>query len=281
MRVFLIGATGNLGSRTIPALLAHGHSVVAYVRSPEKLRGQVTEAILARITVEQGDGLDEAAVADVLRRHASTAIVFAVKGREPFEKAHTQGNLVAAVTSAAVIVGRERRAQKQTPRGNAEAMAEGPIRAWVIGALGSLVYPGTEGQQIQDYLPGFITAHHRETEDVIKTLATEDLAWSLLCVFRMYAESVERRDLLATGSRQHQLQVGTRMPPRWQDHWIRHVPWLGSYLNLVPTMMSYYAKYEDVADLLAEDLERGLHSELIGQFVGYKAAVAEVAEEAA
>ena len=42
MRVLVLGVTGRVGSRLIPALLAHKHEVVAYIRTASKISAEVT-----------------------------------------------------------------------------------------------------------------------------------------------------------------------------------------------------------------------------------------------
>ena len=49
--MLLIGANGNLGLRVLPALLSHGHTVIAFVRAPDKLQSLLTPALFDRITV--------------------------------------------------------------------------------------------------------------------------------------------------------------------------------------------------------------------------------------
>ena len=75
MRILLLGGTGNLGLRLIPALLAHGHEVIAYVRSTFKLRGLVAERLFNAITTHEGDALDSAGVERALRQHDCDAIM--------------------------------------------------------------------------------------------------------------------------------------------------------------------------------------------------------------
>jgi 2-alkyl-3-oxoalkanoate reductase len=62
MRVFLAGATGAIGKRLVPLLVANGHVVTGMTRSPEKverLRAAGAEAVVA-------DALDESAVLDAV-----------------------------------------------------------------------------------------------------------------------------------------------------------------------------------------------------------------------
>lgn len=82
MKVLLLGATGNPGSRVVPALLAHGHSVVAYVRSADKLRVMLPTSLLECIKIEQGDAFDIESVAATLRRHDCDALLNTAGNRE-------------------------------------------------------------------------------------------------------------------------------------------------------------------------------------------------------
>jgi nucleoside-diphosphate-sugar epimerase len=71
MRVFLAGATGVIGRRLLPMLLAEGHHVTGMTRTPEKLealRAQGAEGILA-------DALDEAAVRDAVKAARPDAVI--------------------------------------------------------------------------------------------------------------------------------------------------------------------------------------------------------------
>jgi 2-alkyl-3-oxoalkanoate reductase len=64
MKVFLAGATGALGRRLVPLLMARGHDVVGMTRSAAKvdgLRELGAEPVVA-------DGLDRAAVVEAVVR---------------------------------------------------------------------------------------------------------------------------------------------------------------------------------------------------------------------
>lgn len=71
MRVYLAGATGALGRRLVPQLLAAGHDVTAATRSPGKADG--LRALGATPVVV--DGLDAAAVGEAVARAEPDAII--------------------------------------------------------------------------------------------------------------------------------------------------------------------------------------------------------------
>ena len=72
--------------------------------------------------------------------------------------------------------------------------------------------------------------------------------------------------------RKHTLSVTTKAPPLWQDFWVRNVPFVGVYLNLALAVWTYATKYEDVADLIAEETNA---SRFVGDLVGYKTMAAQ------
>ena len=67
MRVFITGATGNLGSAVASALLADGHEVHAHMRSADAARrlpadarpvtGDLADATWLRAQIDQADGV--------------------------------------------------------------------------------------------------------------------------------------------------------------------------------------------------------------------------------
>lgn len=72
MRIVIVGAAGNVGSRTVDAALAAGHEVVAYVRRPE--------AVAARtgLTVAKGAAEDVTALTEAARD--ADAVVVSITG---------------------------------------------------------------------------------------------------------------------------------------------------------------------------------------------------------
>lgn len=89
MKVALIGATGNAGSRILKELSNRGHQVLALARHPETL------APLPGVTTRAVDANDVATLGAALRGH--DAVISAVK----FKEANCQG-LIDAVRGAGV-----------------------------------------------------------------------------------------------------------------------------------------------------------------------------------
>ena len=129
MRVILLGATGNLGLCLIPALIAHKHHVTVYVRSISKLKSLISAALTEAIVIVCGDATNSAAVKNAILENACDAVVDMAGNQVLPWKEHLLPKIVKAVADAAVAVGQE--------RGR-------PMRAWFIGGMGLLQYPGTK-----------------------------------------------------------------------------------------------------------------------------------------
>jgi uncharacterized protein len=71
MKVALIGATGNVGSRILAELVSRGHTVTAIARNPEKASAR------PGVTLKRGDVHDKAGLAALLKGH--DAVVSAVR----------------------------------------------------------------------------------------------------------------------------------------------------------------------------------------------------------
>jgi len=63
MKIAVIGASGNAGSRITTELARRGHTVTAIARHPEKIAAQ------ANVTAKQGDVMDQAGLARLLAGH--------------------------------------------------------------------------------------------------------------------------------------------------------------------------------------------------------------------
>lgn len=75
MKVLLVGATGNLGIRLVAALLTHGHSVVAFVRSSNKLESLLSPSVYSQIAIVQGDATDPASIKRAISDASCDAVV--------------------------------------------------------------------------------------------------------------------------------------------------------------------------------------------------------------
>jgi len=130
MRVLVLGATGNLGSRLIPALLTHGHNVVAYVRSPDKLESLLPTSVYERIKVVKGDATDPTSIKTAILDTGCDAVIntAGVAALAPWGKSDLP-RIFRAVFDAVREAGVDRK---------------GPLRVWFLGGMGVLYYPGTE-----------------------------------------------------------------------------------------------------------------------------------------
>jgi putative NADH-flavin reductase len=63
MKIAVVGASGNAGSRIVAELSRRGHHVTAIARNPDKIAAQ------PQVTAVQGDAHDQAALTELLRGH--------------------------------------------------------------------------------------------------------------------------------------------------------------------------------------------------------------------
>jgi nucleoside-diphosphate-sugar epimerase len=129
MKVLLIGATGNLGLRLVAALLTHGHVVVAYVRSANKLESLLPASIYSQITVVEGNATDSSQISRAILEHDCEAVVNSAgqAAMAPWRKNNLH-EIVSAVLKGVQQAGARRNK---------------PLRAWFLGGFGVLHFPGT------------------------------------------------------------------------------------------------------------------------------------------
>ncbi|CZR57960.1 uncharacterized protein PAC_07850 [Phialocephala subalpina] len=257
MRILLLGATGNLGTRLVPALLAHNHVITILIRtsSLSKLPTLFSPSLLPQISViAEGDATNVADIKKAIVENGIEGIVN-VAGTQVKKGEFLLPKIAKAVTSAAVEVGHE--------RGKS-------LRVWITAGLGIMKYPGT-GWEIQDFMPKFAAVQHDATRTVVEAIPTTDLRWSLLAIAMMYPidpkqgifEPIEKIE-------PHGLLVSAGSPPGWRDHWLGRLWWIGPYLNVWRAALGDYGThYENVADFLAEDMEWG-GDERVGKRVALK-----------
>jgi len=95
MKFVVLGATGGTGFEIVRQAIEHGHSVTAFVRSPERLK-----PFANRITIKQGDLLNPAELAKAISGH--DAILSGFGPRVPIAKtdANLLRNFATALTTA-------------------------------------------------------------------------------------------------------------------------------------------------------------------------------------
>lgn len=144
MKIAVIGATGNAGSRIVAELLDRGHSVTGIARHPEKFPAR------SGLTMQKGDVHDTDHLASLLVGH--DAVISAVH----FLDADAR-DLIDAIKKARVA------------------------RYFVVGGAGSL--EDESGRQLVDS-PDFPAAYFKEASkgrDFLNTLRQEkDLSWTFL-----------------------------------------------------------------------------------------------------
>jgi nucleoside-diphosphate-sugar epimerase len=129
MRVLLLGATGNLGSRCLQALIAHKHTVTVVVRNIPKLRSMMSPALLEQIhAIVAGDVTNSAVLEKAIIDHGIEGIIDVAGNVVAPWREFLLPKIARAVTQAAVAVGKQ--------RGK-------PLRAWVTSGINILEYPGT------------------------------------------------------------------------------------------------------------------------------------------
>ena len=80
MKLVVLGATGGTGLEIVRQAADHGHSVTAFVRSPDRLK-----SLRDRITIKQGDLLNSADLEQAVKGH--DAVLSAFGPRAPRSKA--------------------------------------------------------------------------------------------------------------------------------------------------------------------------------------------------
>ncbi|MCJ1414161.1 hypothetical protein MMC32_000486 [Xylographa parallela] len=250
MKVLVLGATGNLGSRLLPALLAYKHQVVAYVRSERKLKDVVDSSVISHLTIVTGDATDAQAIKEALVTHQCNAIINSagLAAVLPWQAPRMQG-IINAVSTAAV---------------NASQELKYPIRAWILGGLGAMDLPGANGAKIRQYFPLF--TEHTLSFDCLRSKPLEHLEWSLLCPSEMRPAS--KTITLLEKPHGNPLISSVDVPAGWQPSRFARIPLIGTYMSIFGNMMAYTADLEDCADFIAADLAEPNRS-----FVGHRVSV--------
>lgn len=122
----MLGITGNVGSRMLPALLAHKHQVVAFVRTPAKVSPNIRSKIDSIVV---GSATDSSAIKAGILSSNCDAVVNAA-GLATMTGWTSQGefpDIFQAVIQAALEAGKERGGT--------------PIRCWFMSGFNVLDSP--------------------------------------------------------------------------------------------------------------------------------------------
>ncbi|KAK9320212.1 hypothetical protein V1517DRAFT_375825 [Lipomyces orientalis] len=247
MKVLLLGATGNLGIRLVPALLSHNLAVVAFVRSSAKLSSMLPSAILSQITIVEGDAKSSDMIKNAILDNDCDAVIntAGLAALLPW-KTSDLPTIFAAVIQAAKLAGEQRKKA---------------LRVWFLGGLGLLDLPGTKSL-LMDYLP--VYREHRPNFALLKAIPTDVIRWSILCPSVMNPRSSE---FVVPVKGTKKLIMSATIPPHWKDSWMRRIPLVGPFLVLGKNVSQYTTDLEDNAEVIANDLENG-DDEWVGKKVG-------------
>lgn len=110
---------------------------------------------------------------------------------------------------------------------------------------------------------------HKPNYQLIKPYKADELAWSLYCANELIPKYDKPQYPAPADCTADNLLVQADSPPIWSQKFVK-VPLIGGYLNLMSQVQDYFATLENIVDLIASDLEKGLDSELVGKRVGVK-----------
>jgi putative NADH-flavin reductase len=251
MKVLLLGVTGNVGSRALPALIKHGHSVVAYVRSTNRLTPAV-RAVLVDVVV--GSATDKLALKNAILAYNCDAVFHAAGLAQQWGHSETgeYNTIFAAVVAAIVEARRERHGAA--------------IRAWLMSGF-PMMDSVSPPHLIGDYLPMF--PEHRKNLALVQTSEEADIAWSLFCASGMTPKHKEARIPAPDDCSADNVVAKADSSPEWRNT-AKGVPLIGIYLNILLQAGGYATSVEDPVDFIAADFEKGLQSELVGKRVSFK-----------
>jgi len=149
MKVALIGATGNAGSRVLNELLERGHTVTAIVRRPERVPSH------ARVTAVATDGSED-------------SLAKAIAGHDAVVSSVRFVDLAPEVLVAAV-------------------KASGVKRYVVVGGAGSLLHPDGVEEARRPEFPEPFRPNSLRGGDLLNMLrATPELEWTFISPSRMF-----------------------------------------------------------------------------------------------
>ncbi|KAG0647607.1 hypothetical protein D0Z07_6869 [Hyphodiscus hymeniophilus] len=202
LRVLLLGATGNLGLRLIPALLSHNHSIVAYVRNTPKLESLLRPDLLSPLTIVQGDATDTAGMHRAIIENDCDALVCAAGTvvLNPWGIS-TLPRISEAAADAAILAARDRGGKA--------------LRCWFLAGMSLLDYPAST-YFLADFVP--FGREHIQTMKMLQSKPVDLIKWSILCPSAMRAAAPTPDLKILERPRKHGLLTKADIAPEWRDH---------------------------------------------------------------
>lgn len=220
MKLLIIGATGDTGSRLLRMAIQEGHEVTAFVRSADKLNAQLTAASLTAPAVIIGDVFDQDSISSAC--HGQDVVI----------------NAAGTVRDGEQFVELVRKVSLAVENG----LGAGG-RYWFFGGIGALDVPGTNRMSLElPKIPAIYRAHQTNYNSVRAT----SLNWSMLCPGPMTA---------ADNAAPHQdLRISTDVWPIARPALTHLLPPIATSLALKLNMPQLTVSYEDAARVILDNL---------------------------
>lgn len=110
---------------------------------------------------------------------------------------------------------------------------------------------------------------HKPNYQLIKSYPTNELAWSIFCANVSKPKYPTPQYPVPADCSADNLVIQADSPPAWSSK-LPGLPLLGNYLNILVQFPDYETCLEDIVDVIAGDLEKGLNSESVGKRVKVK-----------
>ncbi|HAO88738.1 MAG TPA: hypothetical protein DCX09_05520 [Gammaproteobacteria bacterium] len=220
MKLLIIGATGDTGSRLLRMAIQEDHEVTAFVRSADKLNEQLTAASLTAPAVIIGDVFDQDSISSAC--HGQDVVI----------------NAAGTVRDGEQFVELVRKVSLAVENG----LGAGG-RYWFFGGIGVLNVPGTNRMSLElPKIPSIYRAHQTN----YSTVSSTSLNWSMLCPGPMTA---------AENGEPHQgLRISTEVWPLARPGLTKLLPPIATSLALKLRMPQLTVSFEDAAKVILDNL---------------------------
>jgi len=216
VRLCILGATGNCGSRLVSDALSRGHTVTAVARDSSSLADRFPEAKIVQV-----DFTDQAQLVEAMHGHD---VVINAAGYVAHGEAFTR--LVSDIVDAAEV-----------------ALGAGG-RFWMFAGAALLDVPGTSRMTVS--LPGVPAIYEFHVTNFEKVRASK-LRWSVLCPGPLIDSP--------SGDANARLVISTDYWPVPRPAITRHLPWIATSLAFKKAMGRMTIYYEDAAKVILDNLD--------------------------